>query len=184
MMYQVNFLPWRQAKLKRQYRKWGLFLVLQLILWGAFFVFTSIQQQQKIEQYHDQFAQNSQQLEQLKQIISETEQAAHHHHQLTQQLRKKQIFMEQNQRYLQLFRQLPHLLPEKSWLTAFSDDTGQLVFAANSQSYEDVSNLLDNLTGNTSLINVQLKKMTTTSEDYLKVFTIDADWLIGDRNEK
>ncbi|WP_340620012.1 PilN domain-containing protein [Xenorhabdus siamensis] len=184
MMYQVNFLPWRQAKLKRKYWKWGLFLGLQLILWGAFFIFISIQQQQEIEQYHEQFAQNSQQLEQVKQIISETEQVVHHHHQLTQQLRKKQIFMEQNQRYLQLFRQLPHLLPEKSWLTAFSDDTGQLVFAANSQSYEDVSNLLDNLTGNTSLINVQLKKMTTTSEDYLKVFTIDADWLMGDSNEK
>ncbi|WP_446470195.1 PilN domain-containing protein [Xenorhabdus stockiae] len=184
MMHQVNFLPWRQARLKRRCHKWGLFLGLQLFLWIAALVIISIEQKQQIGQYQNQFTENSYQLAQLKQTISETEQAVHQQQQLAQQLRKKKLFMEQNQRYLQLFRQLPHLLPEKSWLTTFSDDSGQLVFAANSQSYEDVSDLLDNLTGNISLINVQLKKMTTTPEDYLRVFTIDADWLLGNSNEK
>ncbi|MDR0218937.1 MAG: PilN domain-containing protein [Enterobacteriaceae bacterium] len=182
MMHQVNFLPWRQIKLKRQGWIWGLLLGLQLILWSVFLLVSFGQQQQEMTQYHRQISQNNHQFEQLRQITNETEQAVHRHHQLTQQLRKKQIFMEQNQRYLQLFRQLPHLLPEKSWLTAFSDDSGQLVFAATSQHYEEVSDLLDNLTANASLSNVQLHKMTTTPVDYFKVFTIDADWLMGDKS--
>ncbi|PHM33178.1 PilN domain-containing protein [Xenorhabdus innexi] len=184
MMHQVNFLPWRQTRLRRQCHKWTLFLGLQLFLWVTVLAIISIQQKQQIAQYQNQFTENNHQLTQLKQTINETEQAVHQQQQLAQQLRKKQLLMDQNQRYLQLFRQLPHLLPEKSWLTTFSDDTGQLVFAANSQSYEDVSDLLDNLTGSQSLINVRLKKMTTTPEDYLRIFTIDADWLIGSSDEK
>ncbi|MBI6547807.1 PilN domain-containing protein [Xenorhabdus lircayensis] len=183
MMYQVNFLPWRQKRLKRKCQKWALLLCLQTTLWAAVLVFISTQQTSKIEQYRGQLTQVGRQFAQLQQSIRETDQAVQQQHQLTQQLRKKRIFMEQNQRYLQLFRQLPHLLPEKSWLTAFSDDSGQLVFTAHSQNYADVSDLLDNLTDDTSLINVQLKKMTTT-EDYLKVFTIDADWLMGESSEK
>ncbi|CDH25557.1 PilN domain-containing protein [Xenorhabdus bovienii] len=183
MMYQVNFLPWRQARLKRLCRKWGLLFCLQLMLCVSVLTFISVQQKNKLAKYSNQLTEISHQLVQLQQNIKENEQAVQRHHQLTLQLRKKQTFMEQNQRYLQLFRQLPHLLPEKSWLTAFSDDTGQLVFAASSQNYDDVSDLLDNLTDNASLNNVQLKKMSTT-EEHLKIFTIDANWLMGAPDEK
>ncbi|OTA20607.1 type IV pilus biogenesis protein PilN [Xenorhabdus beddingii] len=183
MMYQVNFLPWRQKRLKRKCQIWGLSLCLQAIAWVTVLIFISIQQTSQIAQYRGQLTEIEHQLAQVQQAIKEIDQAVHHHNQLTQQLRKKQVFMEQNQRYLQLFRQLPHLLPEKSWLTAFSDDSGQLIFTAHSQNYAEISDLLDNLTDETALINVQLQKMTTT-EDHLKAFTIDADWLTGGSREK
>ncbi|SFU82912.1 PilN domain-containing protein [Xenorhabdus koppenhoeferi] len=183
MMYQVNFLPWRQKKLKRQCQKWGLLLCLQLTLWAIVLLCISTQQTNQIEQYCRQLTEIKYQSTLLGQTIKETDHAVQQHDQLGQLLRKKQIFMEQNQRYLQLFRQLPHLLPENSWLTAFSDDNGQLIFTAHSQDYAEISDLLDNLTDDPALINVQLKKMTTT-EDQIKVFTIDADWLIGEAREK
>ncbi|WP_340618141.1 PilN domain-containing protein [Xenorhabdus entomophaga] len=183
MIHQINFLPWRQKRLKRKCQAWGLLLCLQLSVWATVLVFISAQKTNQLEQYHGKLTEIRHQFAQLRQIIQETEQAVIHHNQLTQQLRKKQMFTEQNQRYLQLFRQLPHVLPEKSWLTAFSDDSGQLIFTAHSQNYTDISDLLDNLTDNTELINVQLKKMTTT-EDHLKTVTIDADWLTGESNGK
>ncbi|PHM74026.1 PilN domain-containing protein [Xenorhabdus kozodoii] len=183
MMHQVNFLPWRQKRLKRQCQTWGALLCLQLILWATVLGCISTLQTNQIRQYRGQLTEMTHQLVQLQQTISATHQAVQQHQQLSQRLRKKRIFMEQNQRYLQLFRQLPHLLPENSWLTAFSDDSGQLIFTARSQSYTDISDLVDNLTDDTSLINVQLKKMTTT-EDHFKVFTIDADWLVGESDEK
>ncbi|CDG15785.1 PilN domain-containing protein [Xenorhabdus doucetiae] len=183
MMYQVNFLPWRQKKLKRRSRIWGALLCLQLILWATVLVFISTLQTNQIRQYRGQLTEITHQSAQLQQAIRTADQAVQQHHQLSQQLRKKRIFMEQNQRYLQLFRQLPHLLPENSWLTAFSDDSGQLIFTARSQDYTDISDLLDSLTDDTSLINVQLKKMITT-EDHFKVFTIDANWLMGEPDEK
>ncbi|PHM57813.1 PilN domain-containing protein [Xenorhabdus hominickii] len=182
-MYQVNFLPWRQKKLRHKFHKWTLLLGLQTILWAATLVFISMQQITQIGQYRRQLTEFDHQFTQLQQSIRDTSQAVQHHHQLTEQLRKKQVVMEQNQRYLQLFRQLPRLLPEKSWLTAFSDDSGQLVFNARSQNYEDISDLLNNLTNGNSLIDVQLKKMTTT-EDHLKAFTIDANWLMGGSSEQ
>ncbi|MDX7998721.1 hypothetical protein FE394_05820 [Xenorhabdus sp. Reich] len=188
-MYQVNFLPWRQKALKRQCRKWGYLFCLQMTLWAVALVFIYTQQTNQIEQNHGQLTKFEHQLDQFQQSIRETDQVMLHHQQLTLHVRKKRAFMEQNQRYLQLFRQLPQLLPEKIWLTAFSDDSGQLVFSArsqnsqSSQNYMDISDMLDSLTGDTSLINVQLKKMTTT-EDQLKVFTIDADWLMGESGGK
>ncbi|MEQ1977319.1 PilN domain-containing protein [Xenorhabdus sp. SGI240] len=182
-MYQVNFLPWRQNRLKRQCQIWGVLLCLQLTLWTAVFVFISTLQTNQIRQYRGQLTEMTHSLAQLQQTISATDHAVQQHQQLSQRLRKKRIFMEHNQRYLQLFRQLPNVLPENSWLTAFSDDSGQLIFTARSQNYTDISNLLDNLTDDTSLINVQLRKMTTT-EDHFKVFTIDANWLTGESDEK
>ncbi|OKP03687.1 PilN domain-containing protein [Xenorhabdus eapokensis] len=182
-MHQVNFLPWRQKRLKRQCQTWGVILCLQLILWATVLVFISTLQTNQIKQYRGQLAEIAHQLAQLQQTITATDQAVQQHQQLSQQLRKKRLFMEQNQRYLQLFRQLPHLLPENSWLTTFSDDSGQLIFTARSQNYTDISHLLDNLTDDTSLNNVQLRKMTTT-EDHFKVFTIDANWLMGESDEK
>ncbi|MDC9590274.1 PilN domain-containing protein [Xenorhabdus sp. XENO-10] len=182
-MYQVNFLPWRQKKLKRLCQVWGTLLCLQLALWAIVLVFISTLQTNQMRQYRGQLTEITHQLAELQQSIRTTDQAVQQHHQLSQLLRKKQIFMEQNQRYLQLFRQLPHLLPENSWLTAFSDDSGQLIFTAHSQNYTDIADLLDNLTDDTSLINIQLKKMTTT-EDHFKAFTIDANWSVGESDEK
>ncbi|MDX7987316.1 hypothetical protein FE392_08225 [Xenorhabdus sp. 12] len=177
-MHQVNFLPWRQKKLKLRYQKWGALLGLQILLWALFLVLLAMQQANKIEQYHQQFVHVKHQLAQLQQSIKKTEQAVQQHYDLAQRLRKKQVFMEQNQRYLQLFRQLPHLLPAKSWLAAFNDDSGQLIFTAYSQNHTEISDFMDNLANDPSLINVQLKKMVTI-EDQVKVFTIDADWLAG-----
>ncbi|OTA15984.1 type IV pilus biogenesis protein PilN [Xenorhabdus vietnamensis] len=182
-MHQVNFLPWRQKKLKRQGQMWGALLCLQLVFWTTGLVIISTLQTNQIGQYRGQLTEITHQLAELQRSIKTTDQAVQHHHQLSQLLRKKRIFMEQNQQYLQLFRQLPHLLPENSWLTAFSDDSGQLIFTAHSQNYTDISDLLDNLTDDTSLINVQLKKMITT-EDHFKDFTIDANWSAGEPNEK
>ncbi|CBJ88154.1 conserved hypothetical protein; putative exported protein [Xenorhabdus nematophila ATCC 19061] len=182
-MYQVNFLPWRQKRLKRRCQKWGLMLCLQIALWSAVLALISTQQTRQIAQHRDKLTEIKHQLALFQHTIRETDQAVQQHEQLTQLLRKKQVFMEQNQRYLQLFRQLPHLLPQKSWLTAFSDANGQLIFTAHSQDYAEISDLLDNLTEDQALINVQLKKMTT-GDDQIKVFTIDADWLMGEAHEK
>ncbi|WP_052708206.1 PilN domain-containing protein [Xenorhabdus poinarii] len=182
-MYQVNFLPWRQEKLKQRCQVWGALLGLQLALWATVLVFLSTQQTNQMEQYRRQLTEVTHQLAELQHTIAATDQAVQHHQQLSQQLRKKHLFMEQNQRYLQLFRQLPRVLPENSWLTALSDDSEQLMLTAHSHHYTDISDLLDNLAASTSLINVQLKKMTTT-EDHFKAFTIDANWLAGGADEK
>ncbi|PHM44724.1 type IV pilus biogenesis protein PilN [Xenorhabdus mauleonii] len=178
MMHQINFLPWRQKRLKLRCQKWGALLCLQIILWALFLVLITMQQTNSIEQHREQFMHVKHQLAQLQRSIKETEQSVQQHHDLAQRLRKKQVFMAQNQRYLQLFRQLPHLLPAKSWLTAFNDDSGQLVFTAYSQNHTEISDFMDNLANDPTLINVQLKKMIT-AEDQIKVFTIDADWLAG-----
>ncbi|MBD2793267.1 PilN domain-containing protein [Xenorhabdus szentirmaii] len=183
MMHQVNFLPWRQRALKRKYQRWGYLFCLQLTVWTAILAFIYVQQTNLIKQNRGELTEVQQQLAKFQRAVNEIDQAILHHQHLIQQVRKKREFMEQNQRYLQLFRQLPQLLPEKSWLTAFSDNGGQLIFSARSQDYMDISDMLDNLTEEPQLINIQLQKMTTT-EDQLKVFNIDANWLTGESNGK
>ncbi|PQQ24590.1 PilN domain-containing protein [Photorhabdus hindustanensis] len=183
MMYQVNFLPWRQTRLKHRYRWWAIFLLLQLMLWLTVLVWMLLKQQETINQHQRQLQQLSQQQLHLQQQITQTEEAINLHNKLTYKLKQQQTWLKQNQQHWQLFNELPELLPEGSWLTAFDDQEGQLKLVANSLDYSSMTSLLDNLENNRQLSEIQLKKMTTT-EQQIRQFIIDANWQTEIVNDK
>ncbi|TDB60264.1 PilN domain-containing protein [Photorhabdus khanii] len=175
MMYQVNFLPWRQTRLKSRYRWWTILLLLQLALWLAVLIWMSFKQLETINQHQRQLQQLNQQQLHLQQQITQTEEAFNLHNKLAYKLKQQQTRLKQNQQHLRLFNELPELLPEGSWLTAFDDHAGQLKLVANSLDYSSMTSLLDNLENNGQLSEIQLKKMTTT-EQQIRQFIIDANW--------
>ncbi|NHB93367.1 PilN domain-containing protein [Photorhabdus cinerea] len=183
MMYQVNFLPWRQTRLKHRCRWWVVLLLLQLVLWLIVFIWISFKQQETINQHQRQLQQLNQQQLHLQQQITQTEEAFNLHNKLAYKLKQQQTRLKQNQQHLKLFNQLPDLLPEGSWLTAFDDHAGQLKLVANSLDYSSMTSLLDNLENNEQLSEIQLKKMTTT-EQQIRQFTIDANWPVEIPNDK
>lgn len=174
-MLQINFLPWRQQR--AQLRRKKCLLLFSLLTFCLLIAIQQVAQQQhaKISRYQHRLtgleAEHQQQLtyiEMLNKHHADYEKLLARHQEIQNQI-------EQNRQSLSLFKQLPQLLPENSWLDKLSFQKRHIELNANSHSFNEIILLIDQLQQFDLLTDIQISQLNQTSSA-INQLQVKATW--------
>ncbi|KAA8996373.1 hypothetical protein FJU30_21510 [Affinibrenneria salicis] len=179
-MVQVNFLPWRQNRLRRQKRHCFLLLLGQMLLVAGGFALLFLscrQQQQALSRTLDGLSRQQQSTVGLYQQRRECWQKIQRH-----QLRQAEILASQqhNQRYQALLAQLPVLVSSRLWLTSLQERDQRLSLNGGSDAYDAIVAFSEALAAYPALNNIRLETVSRaapSTEDARPLhFALQAMW--------
>ncbi|AYB49761.1 fimbrial assembly protein [Candidatus Williamhamiltonella defendens] len=159
-MFQVNFLPWRENKLKKSGYFWSGFFLLQILiiitvtLFIHFFLQNEYQKREitlhlllkKHEKLQNTYNKTKQRLIDLKDIQSSI--------QIYENIYQK------TKSYLTLLNQLSNFIPERCWLLEIKQKNQTFILDGISHDYNSIALFIEGLSQKILIHNIELQKVS------------------------
>ncbi|MCW6567046.1 PilN domain-containing protein [Yersinia ruckeri] len=174
-MYQVNFLPWRMARLQARYRFWRNLLIGQMVAIVMFAIcITGFLHTERVQHRHEeetllaQIMQLDTMVQSTKRLQAELQQRKDHHD------RQRQIYR-RTQDYLTLLNLLALSMPANCWLTQLLQQKQVYHFDAYCRDYAAINQLHIELAQIRDKADIQIHGIRR-QDNKEKLFTIQARW--------
>ncbi|WP_369309370.1 PilN domain-containing protein [Providencia rettgeri] len=164
LLYQVNFLPWRQQKIVKKKREFLLFTCALCCSTLTTCYFLYLFQQNGIESKQVILHNAQKKHQQIQQISQQMVNQQAQLNLLIEKQHNRKTIQQNNHALLALLHSLPTITPSKSWLTSFQLINNQLDIKTNSYDFQNIAIFSQQLENLKSISGIQLKQLSRNQQ--------------------
>ncbi len=146
-MVWVNLLPWRERLLAARLRHGAMILLIIMLAGSVLLAVLYFQLAVENHRWRQQIEQGQAALAEADNLAQQLAEAQQQYQLLQTRQQRQQRQLQRNQHWQQFVEALPHLMPERLWLTRFSQAISGVQISGISQQLDDVDTLRQQLLG-------------------------------------